>query len=54
MNIQIQQFSGDLTTVTFFFEQLRDIRTIYKLSQQETLTLFKSKLAGPALHFFFG
>lgn len=52
INIQIQPFSGDPNLVTFFFEQIKEVRSIYKLTDKETLALFKSKLVGPALQFF--
>lgn len=52
INIQIQPFSGDPTLVTFFFEQIKEVKSIYKLTDKETVALFKSKLVGPALQFF--
>ena len=52
ININIQNFDGNPSMVNFFFDQINEVKEIYNLSDTETFALFKSKLHGPALHFF--
>ena len=50
--INIQNFDGNSSMVTFFFDQIDEVKEIYKLYAAETFVSFKSKLHGPAFHFF--
>lgn len=52
LNISIQNFDGNPATVDFFFSQLKDLQDLNKYTEKETIALFKSKLTGPALHFY--
>lgn len=51
LSIDIPKFEGDPDILPFFLEQIKSVSSINKYSDQATVTLLKSKLAGPALKF---
>lgn len=52
INLNIQPFDGNPSTVEFFFDQLEDLQQLNNYSEKEMFAIFKTKLLGPALHFY--
>lgn len=51
-NFNIQSFSGDPSTIKFFFLQLEDYIRINALSEEQSIATFRSLLSGNALKYF--
>lgn len=51
-NINIQNFDGDPAMLEFFFSQLEDLVKFNGYSDEQSITMLKSKLKGNALEFY--